>query len=123
MIILLRSTSGVQDWGQSHSSILIMIWGHRLLLERSLRPHGAFELQDDRNRKGHDEMRRDETRRTRRLRGSLRRKMSPLATDDDVHHAIYFRNSKSAARLFASNCHAHLAEVVDLDFLFDVLII
>ncbi|KAF8492177.1 hypothetical protein F5888DRAFT_1806903 [Russula emetica] len=60
---------------------------YRLLLERSLRRHDAFELQDD--REGHDE--------ARRLRGSLRRRMAPLTTDNDAHHAIHFRGSESAA--------------------------
>jgi hypothetical protein len=60
---------------------------YRLLLERSLRPHDAFELPDD--RKGHNE--------TRLVRGSLRRRMVPLTTDNDAHHAIHLRKSKSAA--------------------------
>ena len=66
---------------------------YRLLLERSLRPHDAFNLQDDgKGPKGpeHDE--------TRRLRGSLRRRMAPLTTDDDdAHHAIHLGQSESAA--------------------------
>ncbi len=60
---------------------------YRLLLERSLRPHDAFELPDD--GKGHDE--------TRLVRGSLRRRMAPLTTDNDAHHAIHLRKSKSTA--------------------------
>ncbi|KAF8492187.1 hypothetical protein F5888DRAFT_1619276, partial [Russula emetica] len=62
---------------------------YRLLLERSLRPHDAFKLQDGGKGPEHDE--------TRRLRGSLRRRMAPLTTDDDAHHAIHLRGSKSAA--------------------------
>ena len=58
---------------------------YRLLLERSLRPHDAFELKED------TEL--DEE--TRRLRGSLRRRMAPLTTDDDAHHGIHLRESKS----------------------------
>ena len=61
---------------------------YQFLLERSLRAHGAFELLDD--------PKLDEE--TRRLRGSLRRRMAPLITDrDDAHHAIYLGKSKSAA--------------------------
>jgi hypothetical protein len=62
---------------------------YQLLLERSLRPHDAFELQDGGKGPEHDE--------TRRLRGSLRRRMAPLTTDKDAHHAIHLRGSKSAA--------------------------
>jgi hypothetical protein len=58
------------------------------LLERSLRPHDAFDLQGD------DEQYKE----TRRLRGSLRRRMAPLTTDDnDAHLAIHLGGSKSAA--------------------------
>jgi hypothetical protein len=60
---------------------------YRLLLERSLRPHDAFHLPDD--GEGHAE--------TRLVRGSLRRRMAPLTTVDDAHHAIHLRKSKSAA--------------------------
>jgi hypothetical protein len=61
------------------------LMSYQLLLERSLRPHDAFELQDDSEEKGaeHDE--------TRRVRGSLRRRMAPLTTDKDAHHAIHLR--------------------------------
>ena len=53
---------------------------YQFLLERSLRAHDAFELVDD--------LKMDEE--TRRLRGSLRRRMAPLITDrDDAHHTIY----------------------------------
>ncbi len=51
------------------------------LLERSLRPHDAFELQDDPAA----------DKETRRLRGSHRRRMAPLTTDDAAHHAIHLR--------------------------------
>jgi len=57
------------------------------LLERSLRPHDAFDLQGE--EKGHEE--------TRLLRGSLRRRMAPLTTDGDAHHAIHLGESKSTA--------------------------
>jgi hypothetical protein len=60
---------------------------YRLLLDRSLRPHDAFHLPDD--GEGHAE--------TRLVRGSLRRRMAPLTTVDDAHHAIHLRKSKSAA--------------------------
>ena len=60
---------------------------YRLLLERSLRPHDAFVLKDKRT--GDEE--------TRRLRGSHRRRMAPLTTDDDAHHTIHLRESKSTA--------------------------
>ena len=59
---------------------------YRLLLERSLRPHDAFNSQDD--GKGPEGPEHDETR---CLRGSYRRKMAPLTTDDDAHHAIHLR--------------------------------
>jgi hypothetical protein len=65
---------------------------YRLLLERSLRPHDVFNLQDaSKSPKGpkHDE--------TRRLRGSHRRRMAPLTADDDAHHAIHLRESEPAA--------------------------
>jgi hypothetical protein len=66
---------------------------YRLLLERSLRPHDAFHLKDDSDSKAigpeHDE--------TRRVRGSFRRRMAPLTTDDDVHHhAIHLRGESAA---------------------------
>ena len=56
---------------------------YRRLLERSLRPdcHDAFELQGVQN---------DEAK---RLRISLRRKMSPLTVDDDAHHAIHLTSA------------------------------
>jgi hypothetical protein len=58
---------------------------YRLLLERSLRPHDAFNLQD-----GHDE--------TKELRGSLRRRMAPLTTTEDVaHHAVHLRSTEESA--------------------------
>jgi len=60
---------------------------YRLLLERSLRPHDAFELKED--------TKMDEE--TKRLGGSLRRRMAPLTTDDNAHHAIHLRKSKSTA--------------------------
>jgi hypothetical protein len=59
---------------------------YRLLLERSLRPHDAFDLPYD--GEGHKE--------TRLVRGSLRRRMAPLTTDKDAHHAIHLEKSKSA---------------------------
>lgn len=65
---------------------------YRLLLERSLRSHDAFHLQDDGNdpeRLDHDE--------TRRLRGSHRRRMAPLSIDNDAHHAIHLRGPEWAA--------------------------
>ena len=58
---------------------------YRLLLERSLRSHDAFVLKEDST--GDEE--------TRLLRGSHRRRMAPLTTDDDAHHAIHLRESKS----------------------------
>ena len=64
---------------------------YRLLLERSLRRHDAFNLQDD--EKGPERPEHDETR---RLRGFHRRMMAPLTTDNDAHHAIHLRGSKSA---------------------------
>jgi hypothetical protein len=53
------------------------------LLDRSLKPHDAFELKDDVTGKGegHDE--------TRDLRGTLRRRMAPLTSDEDAHQAIH----------------------------------
>ena len=57
---------------------------YRLLLERSFRPHDAFKLQGE--GEGDDE--------TRCLRGSLRRRMAPLTTTEDIsHHAIHLRKS------------------------------
>ena len=60
------------------------------LLERSLRPHDAFHLKDDPklSDKGHA--------RTRVMRGTHRRKMAPLITENEAHHAIH-SGSVSAA--------------------------
>jgi len=52
---------------------------YRIHLERSLRPHDAFELQDD--PEVYEE--------TKHSRGTLRRRMAPLTTDDAAHHAIH----------------------------------
>jgi len=60
---------------------------YRILLEHSLQPHDAFELQDD--PKVDDE--------TKHLRGTLRWRMAPLTTDDAAHHAIHLRDSNSTA--------------------------
>ncbi len=61
---------------------------YQLLLERSLRSHDAFELLEDPKL----------DKETRQLRGSLRRRMAPLITDDhDAHQAIYLGKSKSVA--------------------------
>jgi hypothetical protein len=57
---------------------------YQLLLDRSLRPHDAFELQDE-------------------GRGSLRRRMAPLTTDNDAHHAIHLRGSESGHKRQATN--------------------
>jgi hypothetical protein len=57
---------------------------YRLLLERSLRPHDAFNLQYD--GKGPEGQEHEETR---RLRGFHRRRMAPLTTDNDAHHTIH----------------------------------
>ena len=60
---------------------------YRLLLERSLRSHDAFDLPKEGD--GHDG--------TRLVRVSLRRRMAPLTAYNDAHHAIHLRKSKSAA--------------------------
>jgi hypothetical protein len=51
---------------------------YQKLLDRSLRPHDAFDLQDG-------------------GRGSLRRRMAPLTTDREEHQAIHLRGSGSGA--------------------------
>ncbi|KAH9977426.1 hypothetical protein BJV74DRAFT_156499 [Russula compacta] len=57
---------------------------YQFLLERSLRPHNAFELLDDPKL----------DKETRRLRGSLRCRMAPFITDrDNAHHAIHLEKS------------------------------
>jgi hypothetical protein len=66
---------------------------YRLLLERSLRPHDAFNLLDDSKEKGSEGPEHDETRRT---RGSHRRRMAPLTTDIDAHHAIHVKKKPAA---------------------------
>jgi len=63
-----------------------LVW-YQQLLERSLRPHDAFDLPDE--GKGHKE--------TRIVRGSLRRRMAPLTAFHDAHHAIHLGKSKSVA--------------------------
>jgi hypothetical protein len=61
---------------------------YQLLLERSLRSHDAFELLEDPKL----------DKETRELRGSLRRRMAPLITDEhNAHQAIYLGKSKSDA--------------------------
>jgi hypothetical protein len=57
---------------------------YQLLLERSLWPHDAFELQDE-------------------GRGSLRQRMAPLTTDNDAHHAIHLRGSESGHKRQATS--------------------
>jgi hypothetical protein len=52
---------------------------YRNLLERSLRPHDAFELKDDL----------DVDDETRHLRGSLKRRMAPLSTTEAGHEEIH----------------------------------
>jgi hypothetical protein len=58
---------------------------YRLLLERSLRPHDAFK-EDGSDGEGHDKTKRESV--------SLRRRMAPLTTEDDGHHAIYIRKGR-----------------------------
>jgi hypothetical protein len=59
---------------------------YQSLLERSLRPHDAFELKDD--------MEVDEE--TRQLRVSIRRRMAPLTTTDSGHEEIHLLSVESA---------------------------
>ena len=75
--------AGLGDKAFKHIDTDLM--SYRLLLERSLRSHDAFDLPKE--GKGHDE--------TRIVRGSLRRRMAPLTTDNDAHHSIHLRKSKS----------------------------
>jgi hypothetical protein len=58
---------------------------YQLLLERSLRPHDAFNLQDGSKGKGPEGPEHDKTK---HMRGFRRRRMAPLTTDADAHHAI-----------------------------------
>ena len=58
---------------------------YQLLLDRSLRPHDVFDLQDGGKSSGHDD--------ARRLRGPFRRRVALLTTDNDAHHAICLRGS------------------------------
>jgi hypothetical protein len=64
---------------------------YKHLLERSLRPHDAFDLKDDPKTSGEGHAR------TRDMRGTHRRKMAPLITENEAHHAIHLRGSVSAA--------------------------
>jgi hypothetical protein len=52
---------------------------YRIMLDRSLRPHDAFDLKDD--------LQVDSE--TRRLRGSIRRRMAPLTTTEPGHDEIH----------------------------------
>jgi len=62
---------------------------YRLLLERSLRSHDAFKLEDELDGEGHDK--------TKHERVCLRRRMAPLTTaEDDAHHAIHLGASELA---------------------------
>ncbi len=56
---------------------------YRILLERSLRPHDGFELQDDP----------EVDKEAKQSRGAVRRRMAPLTTDDAAYHGIHLRDS------------------------------
>jgi hypothetical protein len=56
---------------------------YRIMLERSLRPHDAFDLKDDL----------EVDVETRRLRGSIRRRMAPLTTTEPGHGEIHLAES------------------------------
>ena len=58
---------------------------YRLLLERSLEPHDAFELKDD------DEVDTE----TRACRGSVRRRMAPLTSTEAAHENIHIQRQAS----------------------------
>ena len=84
--------AGLGDKVFKHVTVDGDLASYRLLLERSLRPHEAFNLQDD--EKGPNGPEHDMTR---RLRGSHRRRMAPLTTHNDAHHAIHLKGLASAA--------------------------
>jgi hypothetical protein len=56
---------------------------YQILLQRSLRPHDAFELNDDP----------EVDKETRHSRGSLRRRMAPLTITDPRHEEIHLREA------------------------------
>jgi len=66
---------------------------YKTLLERSLMPHGAFKLQEERNKISEA---------ARKVRGPCRRRMAPLALPGCSHHGIHLQAPKQLAGLEGS---------------------